>query len=149
MMFLDTNIFLRYLATPTTPDVQLLAEKAHHLFAQIKTGEAEATTSEVVIHEVCFILRSRKHYGSSVAEVTQSVAAVLAWPGMTFPMGDKEIYLRALNLWSQRPKLGFADSVIAARCERSGHELATFDRHFRDLPFLDFWQPESSVPNEP
>jgi bifunctional DNA-binding transcriptional regulator/antitoxin component of YhaV-PrlF toxin-antitoxin module len=44
------------------------------------------------------------------------------------------------------PKLEFSVSVIAARCERAGHELATFDRHFADLPFIQLWQPETSKP---
>ncbi len=69
-------------------------------------------------------------------------------PGLSFPSGDKGIYLRALELWSQHPTFGFADSVIAARCERSSHQLATFDKHFRDLPFLEFWRPETTGPNE-
>lgn len=147
MIFLDANIFLRFLAEPSTPGLQQLANRAYSLLAKVKSGDLDATTSEVVIHEVCFILRSRKHYGGTVDEVTQKVGSVLAWPGLTFPGSDKAIYLRALELWSQHPKLGFADSVIAARCERAGHELATFDRHFADLPFLHLWQPETNKPN--
>lgn len=145
MIFLDANIFLRVLGGGNDAHVQ----QAAGLLRQIQRGAVQATTSEVVIHEVCYVLNSRSQYGRSVGEIVDAMTAILLWPGLRFGGNDKDLYVRALNLWSQHPKLGFADAVIAARCERSGHELATFDRHFRDLPFLNVWQPETPVPDGP
>lgn len=142
MFFLDANIFLQVLGGGNAAHVQ----QAVSLLRRIQRGDVQATTSEVVIHEVCYVLGSKNQYGRTVAEIVGAMTGTLSWPGFWFPMGDKEIYLRALSLWSQSPKLGFADSVIAARCERAGHQLATFDRHFQDLPFLDFWQPDATAP---
>lgn len=141
MIFLDSNVFLRHLTPPSTQaDVNRKAI-ARSVFERLAVGELTATTSEVVIHEVCFILRSPKQYGRSATEIVPAMLAILQLPGFWFPQGDQETYLHALALWSQHPKLEFADSVIAARCERSGHQLATFDRHFADLPFVTLWQP--------
>lgn len=143
MIFLDANMFLRVLGGGGSAQVQV----ALGLLEQIQRGDLEATTSEVVLHEMCYVLESRRQYGREVAEIVSAITDVLSWPGFWFPSGDQEIYLRALNLWSENPKLGFADAVIAARCERAGHELATFDKHFRDLPFLQFWQADAASPD--
>lgn len=147
MIFVDANVFLRYLTSAQTNAD--LPRKAHarSLFAQIETGDLLASASEVVIHEVCFILTSPKHYRYTAETVAPELATIIKWPGFVFPMADKLIYLRALEIWMHHPRLEFSDSVIAARCERAGHELATFDRHFRDLPFLQLWQPETLPPN--
>lgn len=145
MIFLDANIFLRVLGGGNAVYVQ----QAALLLRRIQQGEMQATTSEVIIHEVCYVLGSTSQYGRTVVEIVDAMTGILSWPGFWFPMGEKELYLRALNLWSRHPKLGFADSVIAARCERAGHQLATFDRHFQDLPFLDLWQPDATAPSAP
>ena len=142
MIFIDANILLRYTTEPESPEVARMQSAAMSLFELVETGELTVTTSEVVLHETCYVLTSHRQYGYSVSEVAPELAAILAWPGFVFPGDDKAIYLRALDLWEQHPKLDFSDSVIAARCERAGHELATFDRHFADLPFLALWQPD-------
>ncbi|MGI8963291.1 MAG: PIN domain-containing protein, partial [Thermomicrobiales bacterium] len=102
----------------------------------------------VVLHEVCYILGSKSHYGKTVPEIIGRMQTVLGWPGLQFPGSDRESYLRAFEIWAEHPDLEFSDSVIAARCERAGHELATFDRHFADLPFLQLWRPETTSTNE-
>ena len=56
---------------------------------------------------------------------------------------------RGITTDTEWPKLEFSDSVIAARCERAGHQFATFDRHFQDLPFLEFWQGDATAPEAP
>jgi len=142
MIFLDANMFLRVLGGGGSAQVQV----ALGLLKQIQRGDIRATTSEVVLHEVCYVLESKSQYGRNVDEIVDAIMDMLSWPGFWFPRDDKEMYLRALDLWSQHPQLGFADSVIAARCERAGHELATFDRHFQELPTLQLWQPDASHP---
>ncbi len=63
---------------------------------------------------------------------------------MRFPGDDSTIYLRAVEIWAQHPRLEFSDSVIAARCEAEGHELATFDRHFGRIEGLAQWAPSDA-----
>jgi len=114
----------------------------------IESGSVHATTSEMVIHEVCYVLGSRQQYGMEPVDIVERVRAVLLFTGMRFDGDEGGVFRAALDCWQSNPKLGFSDSVIAARCERAGHELATFDRHFADLPFLQLWRPETTSTNE-
>jgi predicted nucleic acid-binding protein len=143
MIFLDANIFLRYMTKSESPDVARMQSAAISLFELVESGEATVTTSEVVLHETCYVLTSHRQYGYPAGDVAPELAVMLSWPGFVFPNDDKAIYLRALDLWQQHPVLEFSDSVIAARCERAGHQLATFDAHFAAIPSLALWQPES------
>jgi predicted nucleic acid-binding protein len=56
------------------------------------------------------------------------------------------LFIRALDLWEQHPVLEFSDAVIAARCERGGHELATFDGHFDRVASVRKWSPGAHDP---
>lgn len=145
MIFLDTNVFLRFLVAPVTDQDRIWHVQATGLMEAIRTGSIHATCSEVVIHEVCHVLGSKRQYGMQPSDIVDLMRTVLSFAGMRFDGEQGVVVLRALEIWSGHPRLEFSDSVIAARCERSGHELATFDRHFRDLPFLDFWQLETSA----
>lgn len=147
MIFVDANVFLRYLTSAATSADLPPKAQARSLFDRLQSGDVLATTSEVVLHEVSFILGSSKHYGHTAATIAPQLSAMIQWPGFVFPMTDKAVYVRALEIWEQQPVLEFSDALIAARCERSGHELATFDKHFQDLRFLEFWQPGTSAPN--
>ncbi len=148
MIFIDANVFLRFLAPITSDADRRMQLQAAHLLRGVLEGSLDATTSEVVIHEVCYVLGSKYHYGLESGDIISRVRTILNWPGMHFPGDDKIIYLRAFELWESHPKLEFSDSVIAARCERSGHELATFDTHFENLSIIKHWQPETANPTE-
>ena len=142
MIFLDANVFLRFLVPPDSPELERFALPARNLWNAVRERTVQATTSEVVLHEVCYVLQSPRQYGYDVPKIVDAVMSLVMLPGIDFPGDDKDIYLRALDIFRSSPKLGFADSVIAARCERAGHELATFDKHFADLSFLHLWRPE-------
>jgi predicted nucleic acid-binding protein len=142
MIFVDANILIRYMTEPETPEVARMQATAIALFERVETGAVTVTTSEVVLHETCYVLGSKRHYGYTVSEIVPVLATILSWPGFVFPHDEKVVYLRAFDLWEQHPKLEFSDSVIAARCERGGHVLATFDPHFAAIPSLTLWQPE-------
>jgi predicted nucleic acid-binding protein len=143
MIFLDANIFLRFLAGESNAQNRERVEIAGRLLQSIFQGDAQATTSEVVLHEVCFILQSKHHYGRAPAEIVEAMLKLLDMPSLVFPHGDREVYRRALNLWATRPALGFADAVIAARCERGGYELATFDGHFDCVASVRRWSSDA------
>jgi predicted nucleic acid-binding protein len=117
MLFLDANVFLRYLTQASTQDVAQMKIIAQDLIDHVATGVVEATTSEVVLHEICYVITSRNQYALSPGTAIQMLRLLLHMRGLTFVGNDKEIYLRALDLWEQLPKLEFPDSVIAARCE--------------------------------
>ena len=144
MIFLDANVFLRYLVQPTDDATLEMKAVSKALLQQISAG-LEATTSEVVLHQVCYILGSRRSYGVPTEKIVDFVTHLLTLSGMRFPAGERRIYARALELWRARPSLGFADSVIAARCEANDWQLATFDEQLGSLPSVSRWNPEPAT----
>jgi predicted nucleic acid-binding protein len=142
MIFVDANVFLRALTQPSTARDEEWRRQATVLFQGIVAGNILATTSEVVLHEVSFSLTSQKQYRMPAVDAIRLLRSIISMPGMTFPGLEEDIYRRALDLWELHPKLEFSDAVIAARCERGDLELASFDRHFDQLPQLRRWQPD-------
>ncbi len=141
MIFLDANVFLRYLVRPTDPKAQAMHATATALIDAIDRGDEEATTTEVVLHEVCYVLASKKHYGLPAADIAAYVTPLLRMPGLKLPRGDRRLYLRALDIYVARPRLEFADAIVAARVERRSIPLATFDEDLGRLPGITRWQP--------
>ncbi len=146
MIFLDANMFLRYLVLPSSSALEEQAQIASDLWEQVRAGLVQVTTSEAVLHEVCYVLNSRKQYALDVAKVVDLVSSLLMLEEVRFPQRDKSIYLKALGIWRSRPAIGFTDSVVIARCEMGNHELATFDGHFDRIPGLARWAPEPGAP---
>lgn len=141
MIFVDANILLRYLTPPTDEVMQVHHQQATALLMAIEAGSVSATTNEVVLHETCFVLLSPRIYGKSAGEVIEAMRGILRFPGWSFSSSDLALYLRALDLWEEHPKLEFSDAVIAACCEQDDLELASFDRHFDRLDHLRRWSP--------
>lgn len=145
MIFLDANFFLRYIVRVETDEQLRMQRIAEDFLLALESGATEATTSEVVLHEVCYVMTSRRQYDASVDEAVTALEPILRLAALKFPSGDREIYLRALSIWQKYPKLEFADSVIAARCEVNGWELATFDKRLGSLPTVTRWQPSDTA----
>jgi predicted nucleic acid-binding protein len=141
VIFLDTNIFLRAIVQPTTPETVLLAQQARALFLAVKRREEEVTTSEVVLHEVVYVLAAKAHYARTPADIASDLRPILRLSNLKLPRGMKRLYLRALDLYVTYPKLGSADAIVAAHVEQRGVPLATFDRDFDRLTFVGRWQP--------
>lgn len=141
MIFLDANIFLRHLTQATSLETERMQAIASSLFEAIERGDVEATTTEVVLHEVTYLLTSKKHYALTWEQTAAYVAPLLRLPGLKFARGERRIFLRALEIAAAHPKLEFADSVIAARCEGTEMALATFDERLGVLPAITRWRP--------
>jgi predicted nucleic acid-binding protein len=141
MIFLDANVILRYLVDPTTPAAQAMQEIATALFEAVEQGREDVTTTEVVLHEVAYVLASKKHYNVSVSDIAAYLAPILRMPGVKLPRGEKRLYLHALDIYVGHPKREFADAIIAARAERLGIPLATFDEDLARLPTVSRWRP--------
>ena len=141
MIFLDANFFLRYLVEPDGPVNQTRHDVAAALFEAVERGEEEATTSEAALAEVAFILASKRQYNLPAADIAAYISPIIRLPGLRLPRGRKRIYLRALEIWSERTSLGFVDALTAATVEHSELRLATFDGDFDGLPNIRRWQP--------
>ena len=141
MIFLDTNVFLRLLTKATTSATQQMKIQVRTLFNDIQSSRVEVMTSEVVLHEVFYILTSKRQYGVPSPDAIAMLRPLLRFRSLRLGPGEKDIVLRALEIWEQNPRLEFADSAMAARCEINGWELATFDEQLGSLPNLVRWQP--------
>ena len=141
MIFLDTNVIVRYLVQPSTTELRAMSEAAKALFAAVERGEEEITTTEVVLHEAAYVLASKAHYGLPVAYITTALATILRLPGFRLPRGEKRRFLQALDLWTTYPTLGYADALVATTATLRGATLATFDRDFDRIPGISRWQP--------
>jgi predicted nucleic acid-binding protein len=141
MIFLDANFFLRYLTRPTSPKLVEMHAIAEQLIHAANRNEEEVTTSEVVLHEVVYVLGSKKQYNQPATEIVALLSPLLQMPGMKLQRGEKQLYMRALDIFATYPKLGFADSIIVARMERLGADLATFDKDLAKLDIATRWEP--------
>ena len=145
MIFLDTNVFLRHLTEAPDARTQRFQDIAEALFLAVEEGTAEATTSELVLHETMYFLTHRNFYNYPTEQAVTSVRALLQLRGIRLSTSDRMVIFRALDLLEERPSLGFADSMIAARCEHHGWELATFDEQLGSLPEITRWSPEPAT----
>lgn len=94
MRFLDANIFVRYLAG----DDPQKSEACRRLWQLIDQGQEVATTSEVVIAEVCYVLSSSRLYHLGHEEVAARLRPLISLPGLK--LAHKRSYLRALDLYA-------------------------------------------------
>jgi predicted nucleic acid-binding protein len=143
MIFLDANIFLRYLVQPDSSANRERQGLAALLFEAIERGDEEATTSEAVLAEVAFVLASKRQYNLSARDIATYLAPIIRLPGFKLPRGKKNIYLRALEFWADYPRLGFVDALTAAMVDRADMQLATFDADFDRLSDIRRWRPSS------
>jgi predicted nucleic acid-binding protein len=148
VIFLDANVILRYLTRPTTRDARAMHEAAKALFRLVRRGDEEVTTTEVVLHEVAYVLAARSHYNLPAADVAAALKSFLNLRGVKLPTGERRLYLRALDLYAANPQLGFADAAVAERVRAAGIPLATFDAHFDGLAGITRWRPPAS-PTQP
>lgn len=139
MIFLDTNLILRYLTQSRDPAEQAMEQQAAALFDAVERGEELVTTSEVVFHEAAYILMAKSHYGLERALVAGYLGALLDLSGLRLPRGERSIIQRAIELFEHNPGLDMADCLIASRSERMGIPLATVDRRLAALPSVQAW----------
>jgi predicted nucleic acid-binding protein len=124
-----------------------MAEIAREPISAVERGEEELTTTEVVLHEVAFSLASKANDNRTVSEIVSGLRAILRMPGFRLGRGQKQRYFRALELWEDDPRLGFADAIVAASAAQQHLPLATFDRHFDRVAGIVLWQPPGIRPN--
>jgi predicted nucleic acid-binding protein len=141
MIFLDTNVFLRLFAPATSRTTERMKRESRELFEAIGRGTIEATTSEAVLHEVCYVLRSPRQYGLDAERVVSSLQPMLGLSGMTFPGRDLDIYIQALERMRAFPRLSFVDSVISVRAQVLNAQLVTYDEYLANQPFVTRWKP--------
>lgn len=129
MRFLDTNVFVRYLAA----DDPQKSEACRRLWLQVGAGNETVTTSEAMIAEVCYVLSSPRLYNLAHQDVAARLRPLLSLPGMNLP--HKRRFLRALDLYAEYEFLDFEDCLAVSHVEGEGiPELVSYDRGFDRVP---------------
>ncbi|MBI2941107.1 MAG: type II toxin-antitoxin system VapC family toxin [Chloroflexi bacterium] len=137
MRFLDTNIILRFL----TRDDEAKAQACLALFERVERGQEEITLSEAILTEVCYVLSSSRHtYQLKREEIRARLLPLLNLRGLH--LRDKRLYLRALDLYVQYPRLDIEDAVSVARMEAAQiTEIYSYDTDFDGIPTLKRLEP--------
>lgn len=108
-------------------------------FQRVEEGEFEATTSDVVIHEVFYILCSPRQYGLSHADAVERMTPVLSLRALH--LSRRALIVRAIELFRQHAFLDFSDALSIAYCESDDHELVSFDRDIDRIPTITRIEP--------
>jgi predicted nucleic acid-binding protein len=138
VIFIDANVFLRYLAQPSTAFEIRMANQATALLARAERNDIAVTTSEATIAEVVYIMLAGMHYNAARSTVCAGLRPLLSMRAFRFT--TKVICIRALDFWEAHPKLSFPDASSAAYSELINRELATFDRDLATLPIVKPFQ---------
>jgi len=119
-VFVDTNLFLRYL----TNDDPAKADRVEQLLNKAAAGEVKLATAEMVLAETVWVLESS--YGLGRAQVAPLLRGILATPGLEVQNGS--LVSRALDHY-ETLNIDFVVGYIAAVMEKQGiEELYSFDK---------------------
>lgn len=136
MYFIDTNIFIRHL----TKDDPKKAQACFSLFKKIQSQTIEATTSEAIIAEVVYVLASKQLYHLDKVTIKTILYPILNLKGFKIP--GKNIFLRALDVYSTSPKLDFEDALTVARMQKlKMKRLYSYDRGFDEIAAISRLEP--------
>lgn len=144
MIFIDTNVFVAMVGRVDADANRGQQIAALDLLARMTEPSVAASTSEGVIIETARMLRSSLGGGLSTEVTADRLRAIINLPGLW--LSPKHIYLRALDIWADRPGLGFVDALTLAYVEQGDIELASFDRQLLRSPGVTPYWPATDDP---
>lgn len=119
-VFIDTNIFLRYL----TNDDPAKADRVEQLLRKAGSGKVALVTTELVIAEIVWVLES--YYEVDRIQIAEQVRAILATEGLEIINGD--LVRRALEYYLT-DNVDFVDGYIAALMQKKRiTEIFSYDK---------------------
>lgn len=135
-LFVDTNVFLRYL----TNDDPQKARRAEALFERTIAGEVTLETSLMVVAEMVWTLES--FYGLPKDEIAEKLAKILNTPNLHCEQSAR--VLEALDLYATL-NVDFIDAYHGVTMRSRGEdapEIVTYDRkHFKRMDWLSVVEP--------
>ena len=135
LLFLDTNILIRYL-TQDNPDQ---GRRAYAILQQIEDGALHVMTSEAVITEIVHILSSKALYNVARPVIRTRLTAIIGLRGLQIQY--KRTYLRALDMYAAT-NVDFVDALSVAQMERAKiTTILSFDRDFDKIPGITRREP--------
>ena len=138
-IFVDTNLFLRYL----TNDVPAQADAVEVILRRAAAGEISLTTNTLVIAEIVWTLES--FYKLDRPRIKGMILAILNTPGLTVTEAD--LILTAILDYADQ-NVDFVDAFNVAWAVNQGITTAyTFDhKHFNRLAGITPLMPGTDTP---
>ena len=129
MRLIDTNVFIRYLMG----DDPAKQYRSGALIERIRTGQEEVLTTQVIVHEICYVLSASTHYNLTHQDIRDRLYPILEMQGMH--VANKSLCLEALNMFATGEKIDFSDALSVAYV-RNGlvDGMYSFDRKIDYLP---------------
>jgi len=125
MIFLDTNIFLRYFLKENG----FVFGKLEKLFSEIILGNIIGVANAMIIAEVVWVLS--RSYKWSKEKICDNIEFILSTPNIRFK--DKAILVNAVNVY-RGENIGFIDAYNYSYMQYYGvNKIYSFDRDFDRL----------------
>ena len=123
-LYLDTNVFIRYLMGEETKEGQ----QTLVLLSKVQSGEVKVHLLESVFTEIIFVLT--KFYNVPRNEVATILTAFIRYKGII--SNHKNVLFTALSYFGET-NLHIVDCLLAAYAHLNNHELYTFDKQLKDF----------------
>ena len=125
MIFLDTNIFLRFFLKEN----ELVFRRLEKLFSEIISGNIIGVTNAMIIAEVVWVLS--RSYKWNKEKICDNIELILITPNIRFK--DKAILVNAVNVYKEK-NISFIDAYNYSFIRANGvTEIYSFDRDFDEL----------------
>ncbi len=132
-VFVDTNIFLRYL----TADNIAKYERCRELFKSAVEGRISLLTSDMVIAELIWTLQS--YYKVPKNEVVEKLSIIVSTPNLNIPNSD--IIAEALAVYS-RKNIHYIDAYNAVFMKyHNTSEIYSYDSDFDSIGGIERIEP--------
>lgn len=126
MIFIDSNIFLRYFER----DDELAYRKIERFFAGIVNSNITGISTSPVIAEVVWVLK--KFYNWEKEEICNNINLILRTPNIIFK--ERTILLEAISVYKER-NMSFIDAYNYSFMKANKVvEIYSFDKDFDKLP---------------
>ncbi|NQT67902.1 MAG: PIN domain-containing protein [Actinobacteria bacterium] len=125
MIFLDTNIFLRYFLKEN----ETVFRRLEKLFSEIILGNIIGVANAMIIAEVIWVLS--RSYKWNKEKICDNIELILITPNIRFK--DKAILVNAVNVYKEK-NISFIDAYNYSFIRANGvTEIYSFDRDFDEL----------------
>lgn len=125
MIFIDTNIFLRYFLKEN----ESVFKRLEKLFYEIISGKITGISNAMIIAEVIWVLD--RSYKWNKEKICENVEFILNTPNIRFR--ERAIIIEAINLFKDK-NISFIDAYNYSFIRANGvTEIYSFDRDFDKL----------------
>ena len=97
MLFLNTDVFLRFLTETGTPE----AAAARAVFSTMEAGKQKVTSSPVVLYELITTLHNPQGYNQPKERIAASLSLLLGL--RAFHLDDKQLWQDVFTTWTKEP----------------------------------------------